>query len=154
MFNLFAVSLMALTAQIDAPRLSEEATLDIIQGCRAFAQQNELTVAIAVFDDRVQLAGFHRMDRLRQGPAELAREKAEYSARWGHSTLVLANEVAEGELGWAFTTQGPAIAGGVPIYSENGVLLGAVGVSGAPAADDALCARAGISAAGLLDRRS
>lgn len=151
MIAALAAATLALTAPIEAERLSAGDTLAIIEGCVAFAEKNDLVVAVAVVDDRLEMAGYLRMDRLRQGPAELAREKAEYSARWGHETLRLSDSVSEGRLGWALTTRGPAIEGGVPVYSEAGTLLGAVGVSGASAADDARCARAGIEAAGLKD---
>lgn len=151
MITALAASFLALTAQADAPRLGAEATQAILSGCYAYAEENDLSVAIAVLDDRLALSGYLRMDGLRQGPADLARHKAEYSARWGHDTLLLSNGVSEGRLGWALTTGGPAVEGGVPIYSEDGLLLGAVGVSGAPAVEDARCARAGIERAGLRD---
>jgi uncharacterized protein GlcG (DUF336 family) len=94
------------------------------------------------------------MDGLRQGPADLAMAKADYSARWGAETKGLSDMVGEGRYGWAFATQGPPVEGGVPVYSADGTLVGAVGVSGASAADDARCARAGIEKAGLKDRPS
>ncbi|MEM7741988.1 MAG: heme-binding protein [Pseudomonadota bacterium] len=39
------------------------------------------------------------------------------------------------------------------MYTRDGALLGGIGVSGATAAEDAACARAGIENAGLRDRR-
>ena len=153
MITAFTAALLAMTAQAESPRLDGTSTFAIIQGCVDYAEANDLTVGIAIVDDRLAMSGYFRMDGLRQGPADLAKEKAEYSARWGHPTLVLSEEVSEGRLGWALTTQGPAVEGGVPIYTEDGALLGAVGVSGAPAVEDAKCARAGIELAGLKDSR-
>ncbi|MEO1657472.1 MAG: heme-binding protein [Pseudomonadota bacterium] len=141
-------------AQDTTQRLNEVAAQEIIEGCRAFADENELTIAITIVDDRTQLVAYRRMDGLRQGPAELAGKKADYAARWGAATEGLAEAVQEGRLGWALTSQGTPIAGGVPIYSQDDVLLGGVGVSGASAEDDATCARAGIARAGLKDSRS
>ena len=39
-----------------------------------------------------------------------------------------------------------AFAGGLPIKTKNGILLGAIGVSGASADEDELCAQAAIDA--------
>ncbi|NNU16286.1 heme-binding protein [Parvularcula sp. ZS-1/3] len=152
MISALAAAALALTVQTDAPRLNADSTLAIIEGCKAYAEENELAVAIAVLDDRLKMAGYLRMDGVRQGPADLAVKKAEYVASWGHETKVLAEAVGEGRLGWAMTTGGPSVEGGVPVYSD-GVLLGSVGVSGAPAVEDAKCARAGIEKAGLRDSR-
>ena len=152
-----AITIAAMTtacAQDEAPRLTEASAAAIIEGCRAFADENDLTIAITIVDDRTQLFAYRRMDGLRQGPADLAGQKADYAARWGASTEGLAADVAEGELGWALSSKGTPIGGGVPIYSQDNVVLGGVGVSGATAAQDAECARAGIARAGLKDRRS
>ncbi|MEM1380935.1 MAG: heme-binding protein [Pseudomonadota bacterium] len=154
MFAPLAIGLLAATAQLETERLAGEATFAVIQGCVDYAEKNDLTVAIAVLDDRLQMAGYFRMDTLRQGPAELAIDKADYAAKWGSDTKRLADRVGEGSLGWALASDGPPIEGGVPIYSKDGTLLGGVGVSGAPAVEDAKCARAGIAAAGLKDSRS
>lgn len=143
----------AMAVQAPAPRLTDASAQAIVEGCRSFAADNALTVAIAVLDDRSELVAYLRMDGLRQGPAELALEKADYSARWGSETKRLADAVAEGNLGWALTSGGTPIEGGVPVYSTEGVLLGGIGVSGASAADDAKCARAGLAKAGLKDSR-
>ncbi len=140
-------------AKDQTTRLSEAAGKAIIEGCRAFADENDLTIAITIVDDRTQLFAYRRMDRLRQGPAELAGQKADYAARWGASTEGLAQAVEEGRLGWALSSGGTPIGGGVPIYSQDNTLLGGVGVSGASAEDDASCARAGIARAGLKDSR-
>lgn len=140
-------------AQQTTERLSDASAQSIVSGCMAFAKKNELTVAIAVLDDRTQMVSFRRMDRLRQGPADFAIKKAHYAARWGSGTKRVADGVAEGRLGWALASGGPPIDGGVPVYSKGGTLLGGVGVSGASAADDAECARAGIKKAGLLSER-
>ncbi|MEO1041959.1 MAG: heme-binding protein [Pseudomonadota bacterium] len=148
-----AASITPALAQDSALRLTEASAQAIIEGCRAFADENELTIAITIVDDRTQLFAYRRMDTLRQGPAELAGEKADYAARWGASTEGLAEAVSEGRLGWALSSKGTPIGGGVPIYSRNGVLLGGIGVSGATAEEDAACARAGIESAGLRDSR-
>jgi len=149
-----ALTFSAAAAQDMTPRINDASTQAILNGCFAHATDNDIKVAITVVDDRLQLVGYRRMDGVRQGPADLAKEKADYVARWGHPTKVLDDAVDGGRLGWALASKGVPIEGGVPIYSKDGVLMGGVGVSGAPAADDAACARAGIKAAGLKDSRN
>ena len=150
---LAALALSAASAQTPVPRITDASTQAILEGCFAFAREEKLMVAVAVVDDRLRLAGFRRMDGLRQGPADLALDKALYSADWGRETKSLSDAVGEGRISFALATNGPPVEGGVPIYTKEGVLLGGVGVSGASAADDARCARAGIEAAGLKDSR-
>lgn len=154
MITTLTLSLLTMGAQVNVERLGGASALDVIEGCVAYAEENDLTVAIAVLDDRLEMAAYFRMDGLRQGPAELATRKADYAARWGSDTKRLADGVSKGQMGWALASEGPPIEGGVPIYSDNGTLLGGVGVSGAPAVEDAKCARAGIERAGLKDRRA
>ncbi|MEM7739822.1 MAG: heme-binding protein, partial [Pseudomonadota bacterium] len=107
-------------AQDTAPRLTEASAQAIIEGCRAFADENDLTIAITIVDSSTQLFAYRRMDSLRQGPADLAGEKADYAARWGASTEGLAEDVSEGNLEWALTSKGTPIGGGVPIYTRDG----------------------------------
>jgi uncharacterized protein GlcG (DUF336 family) len=144
---------LTLTVQTPAPRLDDEAAQEIIAGCKAFADERELTVAVAVLDDRLSMVAYRRMDGLREGPAQLAIRKARYSAEWGGETKGLENAVGENRLAWAFSSRGPATEGGVPIYTSDGTILGGVGVSGASAEEDAQCAKAGIKRAGLEPAR-
>ncbi|NRA29769.1 MAG: heme-binding protein [Parvularculaceae bacterium] len=150
-----SISILALTAAAQAPveRLTDASTQTILATCFSYAEDNDVKVAITVVDDRLQLSGFRRMDGVRQGPADLSADKADYVARWGHPTRLLDDRVEEGKLGWALASKGVPITGGLPIYSKNGTLLGGVGVSGAPADVDEACAQAGINAAGLKSER-
>lgn len=154
MFFLLTTLLTAGAIQAETPRLTDASAQAILEGCNDFADDNDLTVATAIVDDRTMLVAFRRMDGLRQGPADLALGKARYSANWGSETKRLGDAVGEGRIGFALATKGTPIEGGVPIYSEDGILLGGVGVSGASASDDAKCARAGLDRAGLKDSRN
>lgn len=148
------LAVLAISLQTAMPRITEASADAVIDGCRAYADENDLTIAIAVMDDRGELIAFRRMDSLRQGPAELAMKKARYAAVWGSETKGLGDAVADGRMGFALSSGGPPIEGGVPIYSDDGTLIGGAGVSGAPAVEDAKCVRAGIENAGLKDSRS
>ncbi|GGY39120.1 GlcG/HbpS family heme-binding protein [Parvularcula lutaonensis] len=152
MLTTLAIAALSIAWQDASVRLNDASTQAILSGCHDYATENDLSVAVTVVDDRLQLVGYRRMDGLRQGPADLSKAKADYSARWGSETKGLADAVSEGRLGFALSSGGTPIEGGVPVYSKDGVLLGGVGVSGAPAVEDARCARAGIARAGLKDR--
>ncbi|MEL6790786.1 MAG: heme-binding protein [Pseudomonadota bacterium] len=146
-------SLIALSFQLAVLTLSDASAQSMVEGCMAYAAENELTVAVAVVDRKTDLAAYRRMDRLRAGPAKLAMEKADYAARWGSPTQNLRKSVNDGSLAWALGSRGVPVGGGVPVYGKDGDLLGAIGVSGASQEQDIACAEAGIAKAGLKATR-
>lgn len=144
----------AIAFQISAMTISDASAQSMIDGCMVYAAENDLTVAVAVVDRQTDLAAYRRMDLLRAGPAKLAMEKADYAARWGSPTQRLRESVEDGSLAWALGSRGAPVGGGVPVYSKDGDLLGAIGVSGASQEQDIACAEAGIAKAGLKASRS
>jgi uncharacterized protein GlcG (DUF336 family) len=63
-------------------------------------------------------------------------------------------ESARGTPGFDRAPHVVIVPGGVPVFSADGkVRIGAVGVSGEAPADDAVCAEAGVRAAGLRTSR-
>ncbi len=86
-------------------------------------------------------------------PAGLAMEKADYAARWGSPTQSLRKRGDEGSLSWALGSKDVPVGGGLPAYTTEGDLLGAIGVSGASQEQDIACTLAGLKKAGLSDRR-
>jgi uncharacterized protein GlcG (DUF336 family) len=136
-------------AQIPSARLGGDAAQSIVAGCAAHAKSKEQSHAIAVADHGGNLVAFWRMEGNTPGAAAFAIEKARAAAMWGFPTSGMEGAVKETP-GFARAPGVVTVAGGVPIYSADGkTLLGGVGVSGEPPQDDARCAEAGISAAGL-----
>jgi uncharacterized protein GlcG (DUF336 family) len=103
---------------------------------------------IAVVDAGAHLLAFARMDKAILGSIDIALKKA--------NTSVLFNNPSEAL--WEFCKPGgpaPAtestngglipFAGGVPIRSADGSLIGAIGVSGGMPVQDGEVARAGLS---------
>lgn len=130
-------------------RLTEALSERLIEGCRAFARDNSLAVAIAVVDDRLALVGYRRMDSVRQGAADFALKKAEAAAAWQWPTRNDQDAVEAGRLAFAFAPHVATVRGGVPLFTADGAPIGAIGVSGAPAPQDEQCAEAGVRAAEL-----
>jgi uncharacterized protein GlcG (DUF336 family) len=124
----------------------------IAAGCAAHAQSKHQSHAIAVVDAGGRLLAFRRMDGNGFGIGEFAQRKAVASAAWGGRTSQLAQGAATTP-GFADAPDVVVVPGGVPVFSGDGTLVGAVGVSGEAPADDEACAVAGIEAAGLLAER-
>ena len=132
--------------------LSDAQAEQIVAGCAAQAQGKGQSHAIAVVDPGGRLLAFRRMDGNAYGIGAFAQAKAEASAAWRARTSQLARGAAE-TLGFATAPAVVVVAGGVPVFAEDGSFLGAVGVSGEAPADDEACAVAGIAAARLRDSR-
>ncbi len=103
------------------------------------------TVSIAVVDPAGELVGFLRMDGAPPASVDIARGKARTAARFRRPTKALEDVVANGRVA-VMTFEGMVLVeGGVPI-TVDGVVVGALGVSGASSAQDAQVARAGAAA--------
>lgn len=135
-----------------APRLSEALSQKIIEGCRNYAEENEIAVAIAVVDDRMKLSAFLRMDNVRQGAADFALEKAESAAAWHWSTGDNQDALADNNMVFIFAPHVSPLRGGLPVVASDNTVLGGVGVSGSPAPIDEECAQAGLKNAGLTSQ--
>lgn len=121
----------------------------MIDGCKAYASENDRVHAIAVYDSGANLVAFSRMDGANVGAVEFALAKAEAVAKWGFSTETMAG-IATDVPGFALGPSVATVGGGVPVYSGDGSsFLGAIATSGELPALDVACAEAGIQAAGL-----
>lgn len=128
--------------------LTLSAARAIVAGCFARAEQLGIAISCAVVDSGDQLVAFERMDVADLVTINLARDKA-YSALVNHMpTSELAPLVQPGMefYGYDSLAGGRMVVfgGGLPIEIE-GVLVGAVGVSGGSAEQDETCARAGLA---------
>src|SRR6476619_1502984 len=134
--------------------LSAQAASQIVEGCAAHARSKHQSHAIAVYDDGGHLVTFLRMDGNAPGVGDFAMQKAAAVAHWHFSTANMAAAVKETP-GFANAPLVVTVPGGVPVFSKDGKqFLGAVGVSGEAAQDDAACAEAGVKAAGFSVTRS
>ncbi|MCX5589887.1 GlcG/HbpS family heme-binding protein [Alcaligenes endophyticus] len=108
------------------------------------AQSNNWAVSIAICDAGGHALSLVRMDGAPLMSASVAPEKARTSALSGKPSKVFEDMVNQGRTAALAMPISP-LEGGEPII-VNGRVIGAVGVSGVKANEDAQIARAGISA--------
>lgn len=131
-------------------------TLDMAKrmadACEAYQAENELPkLNIAIVDRGADLVVFRRQDDAFLGSIKIATQKAQSTASIPVPTRVIA-ELVYGTDGNAGVIPGlahsdvVAFAGGLPIADASGVLVGAIGVSGATADQDEDCAQAAVAA--------
>lgn len=135
-----------LAAQAARPMLEYSTAATMRDACVAYAKEHEVRVVIAIYDDELRLVSFDRMDGASNAAGELAHWKAKSAAGY---------RVASADTGKWNAAHVPGIAtfgGGVPFFTADGDALGAIGVSGATAEQDAACAMAGIAATGLAEK--
>jgi uncharacterized protein GlcG (DUF336 family) len=128
--------------------LKPEVALDVAQATMTACREAGYQVSVAVVDRsgvtqvmlRDQVAGAHTLDA--------ARRKAWTAASYNADTRSIseATRPGGGQSGARFVAQAIMVGGGVPLYAE-GTLVGSVGVSGSPSADeDQKCAEKGAEA--------
>lgn len=103
-------------------------------------------VVIAILDDGGHLISLRRMDGVQVGSVEVAQAKAKTAVYFKRSTKVF-EDLAKTEGGSRVATlpNATAIEGGLPIF-KDGVIVGAIGISGVTSAQDGIIAEAGIKA--------
>lgn len=142
------LSAPAVVAQSMRPALASQSAKTIVAACEALAAERGWRLNIAVHDQGNNLLAFSRMDGAQLGSIEIALWKANAAAAFPRSTKVTADRAQD----FPAIGHAPNIAifeGGEAIFTEDGIHIGGVGVSGARGSEDAECARAGIEAAGL-----
>lgn len=121
----------------------------IIAAAEAEAKRNNWNVTIAVVDDGGHLLSLQRLENTPPISVNIAAAKARTAALARRETKFHEDMINNGR--FAFVTAPDVeglLEGGVPILLE-GTCLGAVGVSGVKAAEDAQVAKAGIAALAL-----
>lgn len=108
-------------------------------------------MCIAIVDSGADLKAFHRMDDAWVGSIDIAVKKAKTAVFFGMPT---------GEIGKLSQPGGPlygiehsnqgliTFPGGLPIVDKDGVMIGAIGVSGSSVENDHTVASAGVEALG------
>jgi uncharacterized protein GlcG (DUF336 family) len=140
----------ALFTSANAVEMRPVLTLDMAkkmaQACESRATVEGWRMNIAIMDAGGNLIYFQRMDRAFLKSIEIAILKAETSAGFPFSTKVVEEIAATRVPGIAHVPGVAAFEGGLPVITASGEHIGSIGVSGAPASDDGICAQAGIDA--------
>jgi len=131
------------------PFLGLEEARCIAAAAEAEARQNAWAVSIAIVDDGGHLLWLQRLDGAAPISAQIAPAKAR-TAALGRRESRIYEELINGPRTAFLSAPGleGMLEGGVPVMAQ-GHCIGAVGVSGVKASDDAQIARAGIAALGL-----
>ena len=126
--------------------LTLESARIALAACEAEAGRNQWKVVIAVVDDGGHPILVARLDGTQWSSVETAIGKARTAVAFKRSTRLLEEMVNNGRSAFLSIPGGMVmLQGGVPIEIE-GVIVGAVGVSGVKASDDEAVAMAGVNA--------
>ncbi len=106
------------------------------------------TIAVAVVDPAGGLILVHVLDGTQPASQEVAILKARTAARLRRSTKVLEDGVAGARPGLATLPGAITLEGGVPLF-ENGLVVGALGISGMSSVQDGVLVAATLAATGL-----
>jgi len=118
------------------------------------AEKTNTQMCIAVVDSGASLKAFARMNDAWVGSIDIAIKKAKTACFFGMPT---------GEIGKLSQPAGPLFGiehsneglitfpGGLPIVNKEGILIGAIGVSGSSVENDHIVAKAGVEVVGLCD---
>ncbi len=121
----------------------------VVDGAEVKAREIGVPVNIAVLDAGAHLKAFRRMDGALLGSIDIALNKARTAALFGMRTELIGEFCKPGGTspGLEQTNGGLVVfAGGIPLTSADGVVIGAVGVSGGSVAQDQEIAEAAAAA--------
>jgi len=127
-------------------------TLDVAKEVIAAAEEEaaaiDVPMCIAVMDDGANLVGFHRMDGALLGSVDIAQNKAYSSVSLKLDTEAIheASQPGESLYGIGNTNDGRIVTfgGGFPLETDDGTVVGGVGVSGGSVDEDMAVAQAGV----------
>lgn len=131
--------------------LSCDAARQIVEAALAEARRQGLTVAVCVVDAQGHVLASARMEAATPPILTFAEDKAYTAATMRRTSAAFAERMASRPslaLGLSNRQRLLPWGGGLPVL-HGGVVIGAVGVSGAQEPQDIACAEAGLRALGL-----
>ncbi|QCC84481.1 heme-binding protein [Desulfovibrio desulfuricans] len=120
----------------------------VVNAALAFSVKQGIPMNIAVVDAGGNLKAFAREDGAFLGSIDIAQKKAITARYFNMSTAQLGAAAQPGKelFGIEVTNRGLVIFGGGELLVRNGVIVGAVGVSGGSVAEDTAVSKAGAAA--------
>ena len=131
-----------------------QSALAAIEAARKKAIKIETQMCIAVVDSGANLKAFLRMDDAWVGSIDIAIKKAKTAVLFGMPTGEIGKLSQPGKPLYAIEHSNDGLItfpGGLPIVDEDGVLVGAIGVSGSTVENDHAVAQAGVKVVGVSD---
>ncbi|MFJ3053081.1 heme-binding protein [Pseudomonas nitroreducens] len=125
--------------------LTQQEVGRILAAARDEAQRNHWAVSIVVVDDGGHPLALERLDGCAPASAYIATEKARSAALGRRETKGYEDMVNNGRVAFLSAPLITSLEGGVPVVLD-GQVIGAVGVSGVKAGEDAQVASAGVAA--------
>ena len=125
-----------------------------INAARKMAVKLGTQMCIAVVDSGANLKAFHRMDDAWVGSIDIAIKKAKTAVFFGMKTGALGQLSQPGGPLWGIEHSNDGLItfpGGLPIVDKDGVLVGAIGVSGSTVENDHKVAEAGVKVLGVSE---
>jgi len=125
-----------------------------IEAARKRAVELETQMCIAVVDSGANLKAFLRMDDAWVGSIDIAIKKAKTAVFFMMPTGEIGKLSQPGKPLYAIEHSNEGLItfpGGLPIVDEQGVLVGAIGVSGSAVENDHAVAEAGVKVVGVSD---
>lgn len=125
--------------------LTQTEVSQILDAARQEAQAQGWAVSVAIVDDGGHLLAFERLDEAAAISSYIAIEKARTSALGRRESKGYEEMVNGGRTAFLSAPLLTSLEGGVPVIVD-GQVIGAVGVSGVKADQDAQVAKAGVAA--------
>jgi uncharacterized protein GlcG (DUF336 family) len=125
-----------------------------IEASRKKAVGLKTQMCIAVVDSGANLKAFLRMDDAWVGSIDIAIKKAKTACFFGMATGQLGKLSQPGKPLYAIEHSNDGLItfpGGLPIVDKDGVLIGAIGVSGSAVENDHAVAEAGVKVVGMSE---
>jgi len=125
-----------------------------IEAARKKAVELDTQMCIAVVDSGANLKAFLRMDDAWVGSIDIAIKKAKTAVFFMMPTGEIGKLSQPGKPLYAIEHSNEGLItfpGGLPIVDEQGVLVGAIGVSGSAVENDHAVAEAGVKVVGVSD---
>ena len=125
-----------------------------IQAARKKAAELKTQMCIAIVDSGANLKAFYRMDDAWVGSIDISIKKAKTALFFGMPTGAIGKLSQPGGslFGIEHSNEGLiTFPGGLPIVDEEGVLVGAIGVSGSAVENDNAVAHAGVAVLGVSE---
>jgi uncharacterized protein GlcG (DUF336 family) len=132
-----------------ATDITLDQALTAVAAARAKAQEQGTLMDIAIVDAGANLKAFVRMDDAFLGSIDISIKKAKTARLFNMTTGQLGALAVPGQPLYhiEFSNDGLiTFAGGIPIKNADGVVIGAIGVSGSSVEDDHAVATAGMEA--------
>ncbi len=143
--SLFLTASFAQAQLATKKALTLDAAKKIAAAAQAEAIANKWTMVIAIVDDGANLVYLEKTDGTQIGSIDVAQNKARSAVRYKRPTKAFEDALVGGRQAILSLPGAIPVEGGIPLMID-GVVLGAIGVSGATSAQDGQVATVGAKA--------